>query len=57
VAAPIRLGVEFRFPHQTDRAFLIPGTTRRTGTRLDYVADDMVTAIRAFRAMVALAGE
>lgn len=56
-AVPVRLGVEFKFPHQTDRAFLLPGAVRRTGTRLDYTAEDMVTAIRAFRAMVALAGE
>jgi D-amino peptidase len=57
VETPVRLALEFRFPHQVDRAYLIPGTTRSSGTRLDYSADDMITAMRAFRAMVALAGE
>jgi D-amino peptidase len=57
VAAPVELAVEFKFPHQADRAFLIPGTRRVSGTRLEYRADDMIVAIRAFRAMVMIAGE
>lgn len=56
LAAPVRLGVEFKFPHQTDSAYLLPGSRRLSGTRLDYVAEDMVVAMRAFRAMVTLAG-
>lgn len=52
---PIRLGVEFMDTQHVDRAFLMPGTERPSGTRLDYVAPDMVTAHRALRAMVALA--
>jgi D-amino peptidase len=56
VETPVRLGVEFKFPHQTDRAYLLPGARRLSGTRLDYTAEDVVTAMRAFRAMVTLAG-
>jgi D-amino peptidase len=57
VATPVRLGLEFKFPHQADRAFLMPGVTRHSGVKLEYVAEDMVTAMRAFRAMTMLAGE
>lgn len=52
---PIRLAVEFVQTQHTDRAFLIPGTERLSGTRLEYTAPDMVVASRAFRAMVGLA--
>jgi D-amino peptidase len=52
---PIRLVVEFVFTQHVDRAFLIPGTERMSGTRLEYTAPDMVTAHRAFRAMLGLA--
>ena len=52
---PIRLGVEFMDTQQVDQAFLMPGAERTSGTRLDYTAPDMVTAHRAFRAMVLLA--
>lgn len=56
VALPVRLGLEFKFPHQTDNAYLLPGTRRLSGTRLEYTAENMVVAMRAFRAMVTLAG-
>jgi D-amino peptidase len=52
---PIRLAVEFVFTQHVDRAFLMPGTERLSGTRLEYTAPDMVTAHRAFRAMLGLA--
>jgi len=52
---PIRLAVEFMDTQQVDRAFLLPGTERPSGTRLEYTAPDMVTAHRAFRAMALLA--
>ena len=54
VPAPVRLAVEFMQTQHTDRAFLIPGTERASGTRLEYTAPDMVTAHRAFRAMMGL---
>jgi D-amino peptidase len=53
---PVRLTVEFKFPHQADRAFLVPGAQRLSGTRLEIAAEDVIVAVRAFRAMVALAG-
>jgi D-amino peptidase len=55
VNVPVRLAVEFLQTQHVDRAFLIPGTERVSGTRLEYSAPDMVTAQRAFRAMVGLA--
>ncbi len=54
--APLKLEVEFKTPEQVDAAFLIPGTQRLSGTRLSFVADDMVVVMRAFRAMASLAG-
>jgi len=57
LTGPIQLAVEFRFPHQTDAAFLIPSTRRLSGTRLEFVGEDMVVVMRALRAMVAVAGE
>jgi D-amino peptidase len=56
VSTPVRLGLEFKFPHQTDSAYLLPGSQRLSGTRLEYTAEDMVVAMRAFRAMDTLAG-
>ncbi len=55
VSAPVRLAVEFMDTQHVDRAFLMPGTERVDGTRLEYSAPDMTTAHRAFRAMVTLA--
>lgn len=55
VSLPVRLAIEFVFTQHVDRAFLLPGAERPSGTRLEYTAPDMVTAHRAFRAMVALA--
>jgi D-amino peptidase len=55
LVAPIRLEIEFMDTQQADRAFLIPGTERPSGTRVEFTAPDMVTAHRALRAMVMLA--
>lgn len=57
VAAPVQLAVQFMYPQHADRAFLMPGTTRPSGTRIEYTAGDMVEAVRAFRALVMLAGD
>jgi len=56
LASPVRLVVEFQLPQHVDNAYLLPGTTRLSGTRLEYSAADMVMAMRAFRAMTLLAG-
>jgi D-amino peptidase len=55
VELPVRLTVEFMASQQADRAFLMPGTERLDGTRLEYTSPDMVTAHRAFRGMVLMA--
>jgi len=52
---PIRLAVDFMDTQRVDRAFLLPGAERPSGTRLEFTAPDMVTAHRAFRAMALLA--
>jgi D-amino peptidase len=52
---PVRMAVEFVFTRHCDRAYLIPGTERISGTRLEYTAPDMVTAHRTFRAMSTIA--
>jgi D-amino peptidase len=57
VKGPVQLELEFRFPHQTDSAFFVPGTRRLSGTKLEFIGEDVVVAMRAFRAMVALAGD
>jgi len=50
-ATPVRLAVEFVYTRHCDRAFLIPGTERVSGTRLEYTAPDMIAAHRMFRAL------
>jgi len=55
VAPPVRVAIEFIYSQHADRAFLMPGTERLSGTRVEYTAPDMVVAVRAFRAMVTLA--
>ncbi len=51
IEAPVRLAVEFVYTRHADRAYLIPGTERISGTRIEYTAPDMVAAHRTFRAM------
>jgi len=55
IETPVRLAVEFVYTRHVDRAFLIPGTERISGTRLEFTATDMVVAHRAFRAMSTIA--
>jgi D-amino peptidase len=55
VTPPVRLAVEFKESQHVDRAFLLPGSERLGGLRLEYTAPDMTTAHRAFRAMATLA--
>lgn len=55
VSAPVRLTVEFKESQHVDRAYLMPGTERLDGTRLQYTAPDMTTAHRAFRGLVLMA--
>ena len=57
VSCPIQLEVEYTRPNLADRAYFVPGAHRITGTRLAFQAEDMPTAMRAFRSMTALAVE
>ena len=52
---PISLAIEFVQPEMADRAGLLPGARRSSAGQVEYTADDMPTAYRAFQAMVALA--
>lgn len=54
--APITIAIEFVHSEMADRAALLPGARRAEGRRVEFTADDMPAAYRAFRAMVALAG-
>ena len=57
VEAPILLNVEFHTAIMADRVSLIPGVDRLDGRRIQYSADNMLTAYRFFRSAVILAGE
>lgn len=52
--SPIRVTVEFFTSDMADRAALIP-STQREGTRVSFLAQEMTSAYRGFRAMVSLA--
>ncbi len=54
VSTPITVEIEFSLPEQAERGFLVPGSERKSGTRLAYQAPDAMVAYRAFRAMVGL---
>lgn len=54
VESPITLVVELSRPDQIDRALRTPGTTRLSGTKIQWMGDDMREVYRAFRAIVGL---
>jgi D-amino peptidase len=54
MTAPIRIAIEFVHSRHADRAHLLPNSQRLSGTRVEYSAHDMVSAYRAFRALVTL---
>jgi len=53
---PLTVAVEFVRSEMADAAAILPGATRPDGKRVEFVAADMPTAYRAFRALVGLAG-
>ncbi len=55
VETPVRLAVEFVYTRHCDRAYLVPGTERISGTRIEYTAPDMVITHRTFRALSTIA--
>jgi len=54
VESPITLVVELSRPDQIDRALRTPGSVRVSGTKIQWMGDDMREAYRAFRAIVGL---
>ncbi|MCP4520077.1 MAG: M55 family metallopeptidase, partial [Delftia sp.] len=54
LSPPITLAVELSSSDMADQAMLLPGS-RREGRRVEYTADDMLTAYRAIRAIISLA--
>jgi D-amino peptidase len=55
--APVRVSVELPQSDMADRAAIFPGAERLEGRRVEFFADDMASAYRGFRAVVALARE
>lgn len=55
VNAPIKMTLEFEQSDMADKASYMPGAKRGTDRCVEYTADDMLTAYRAFRTMLALA--
>ena len=54
-APPMTIAIEFFRADMADYAELLPGAVRKSARVVEYTAPDMVTANRAFRAMVNLA--
>ena len=55
LATPIRVAVELTHSDMADRATMLPGVRRPEGKWVEFDADDMPSAYRTFRALVALA--
>ncbi len=55
VTPPITVAVAFIRSEMADGAALLPGARRTEGKRVEYTAQDMLEAYRAFRALVGLA--
>lgn len=55
LSAPVTLGIDFPASQMADGAALLPDAQRQ-GRRITYTADDIVTAFRAMRTALALAG-
>ena len=51
---PVTVAIEFKQTEMADRAMLLPGARRSEDSQVEYTAEDMPTAYRAFQAMVAL---
>ncbi|MGC9336285.1 MAG: M55 family metallopeptidase [Anaerolineae bacterium] len=54
---PVRVSVQLTQSDMADRAALFPGAQQLEGKRVEFLADDMPTAYRGFRALVSLARE
>lgn len=54
IPSPIYLAVDFVQSEMAEKAAIMPGT-QRDGRRVEYLADEMLIAYRAFRTLIALA--
>jgi D-amino peptidase len=54
---PLTVVIELARSDMADRAAILPGARRMAGKQVEIVVDDVLTAYRAFRAVVALACE
>lgn len=55
ISLPVRVVVEFISSDMADRATTLPGSRRESGRRVEFNAEDMPSALNAFRTMVGLA--
>jgi D-aminopeptidase len=55
IQTPVQIVVEFVQSEMADKAAIFPGAVRGEDRRVEYVAEDMVIAYRAFRTLLALA--
>ncbi len=55
VALPVKLEIELVSSDMADRVAILPGAARAQGKRVQFVADDVLTAYRLFRSAAALA--
>jgi D-amino peptidase len=52
---PVTIEIEFMYSDMADRACMLPGSKRVSGTKVAYTAPDMLAAYLAFRSLVTLA--
>jgi D-amino peptidase len=57
IGQPVALSVKLNHSDMVDRAMLLPGTRRMEDRRIEFDADDVLTAYRVFRVIAALARE
>jgi len=55
VGEPVKVAIEFRQVEMADRARVLPGAHRLSGTRIEILSSDMSLAYNSFRAAVGLA--
>ena len=57
VGSPVRIAVEFLSVESTERAAILPGTSRPESTRIEFSAPDMPDAYRMFRVAMAVSAQ
>jgi D-amino peptidase len=54
-SSPVKVSVDFISSDMADRAAVLPGSTRESGRQVHFTAEDMPSALDAFRTLVGLA--